>query len=61
MIIITGYPTLDSAKEAMALGAYDYLTKPVGPEQVLDAANAATLHKRWALRREAGAPAAARH
>lgn len=50
VIIITGYPTLASAKEAVTLGAYDYLTKPVGPQQVIDAANAAMLHKLWALR-----------
>ena len=49
VIIITGYPTLESAKEALSLGAYDYLAKPVGPDQVIDAANAAMLHKRWAL------------
>jgi DNA-binding NtrC family response regulator len=50
VIIITGYPTLASAKEAVSLGAYDYLTKPVGPAQVIAAANAAMLHKHWALR-----------
>jgi DNA-binding NtrC family response regulator len=50
VIIITGYPTLASAKEAVTLGAYDYLTKPVGPAQVIAAANAAMLHKLWALR-----------
>ncbi len=50
VIIITGYPTLASAKEAVSLGAYDYLTKPVGPQQVIAAANAAMLHKLWALR-----------
>jgi DNA-binding NtrC family response regulator len=49
VIIITGYPTLASAKEAVSLGAYDYLTKPVGPQQVIAAANAAMLHKTWAL------------
>lgn len=49
VIIITGYPTLASAKEAVTLGAYDYLTKPVGPAQVIAAANAAMLHKFWAL------------
>jgi len=49
VIIITGYPTLASAKEAVTLGAYDYLTKPVGPAQVIAAANAAMLHKLWAL------------
>ena len=55
VIIITGYPTLESAKEAVALGAYDYLTKPVGPEQVIDASNAAMQHKRWALHNDTGA------
>jgi DNA-binding NtrC family response regulator len=49
VIIITGYPTLESAKEAVTLGAYDYLMKPVGPDQVIEAANAAMLHKRWAM------------
>jgi two-component system response regulator HydG len=49
VIIITGYPTVDTAKEAVSLGAYDYLAKPVGPEQVIDASNAAMQHKRWAL------------
>jgi DNA-binding NtrC family response regulator len=53
VIIITGYPTLESAKEALSLGAYDYLAKPVGPDQVIDAANAAMLHKRWALHNDA--------
>jgi DNA-binding NtrC family response regulator len=50
VIIVTGYPTIDTAKEAVALGAYDYLAKPVGPEQVIDASTAAMQHKRWALR-----------
>jgi DNA-binding NtrC family response regulator len=54
VIVITGYPSLATAKEAVSLGAYDYLTKPVGPEQVIEAANAAMLHKRWALRSDAG-------
>ena len=53
VIIITGYPTLETAKEALSLGAYDYLTKPVGPDQVIGAANAAMLHKQWALHNEA--------
>jgi DNA-binding NtrC family response regulator len=54
IIIITGYPTIDSAKEAVTLGAYDYLTKPLGPDQVIDAANSAMLHKQWALHSETG-------
>jgi DNA-binding NtrC family response regulator len=52
VIIITGYPTLASAKEAVSLGAYDYLAKPVGPAQVIAAASAAMLHKLWALRED---------
>jgi DNA-binding NtrC family response regulator len=28
VIILTGYGTLGTAKEAMRLGAYEYLTKP---------------------------------
>ena len=50
VIIITGYPTVESAKEAVTLGAYDYLAKPVDPDAVINAANGAMLHKRWALR-----------
>ena len=53
VIVITGYPTLETAKQAVALGAYDYLAKPVDPEQVIEASNAAMQHKRWALH-EAG-------
>ena len=52
VIIITGYPAVDTAKEAVTLGAYDYLAKPVGPDEVISAANGAMLHKRWALRPE---------
>lgn len=50
VIVITGYPAIDTAKQAMQLGAYDYLAKPVGPDEVMDAANGAVQHKRWALR-----------
>lgn len=52
VIIITGYPEVESAKQAVTLGAYDYLAKPVGPEEVIQAANGALQHKRWALHRE---------
>ncbi len=55
VIVITGYPTLETAKQAVSLGAYDYLTKPINPDQVIHASNAAWLHKRWALHRDRGA------
>lgn len=58
VIVITGYPAIETAKQAMRLGAWDYLSKPVGPDDVIDAANGAVQHKRWALRREPTALAA---
>jgi len=57
VIVVTGYAALDSAKASVVAGAFDYLPKPVGPEEVIRATNGALLHKRWALRRDA--PAAA--
>jgi two-component system response regulator AtoC len=52
VIVITGYGTLETAKQAMVLGASDYLLKPSSPEQVLAACASALQHKRWALRNE---------
>ena len=53
VVVITGYPTVDSAKKAVRLGAYDYLAKPVGPDEVIQAARGALLRKQWALRENA--------
>lgn len=50
VVVITGYPTIDSAKEAVRLGACNYIAKPVGPDDVVKAANEAMTQKRWALR-----------
>ncbi len=36
MIVITGYASLDSAMEAVKLGAYDYLRKPFGVEDLVN-------------------------
>ena len=52
VIIVTGYAALETAKESVALGAFDYLAKPVGPDEVINATNGALLHKGWALRRD---------
>ena len=35
-IVITGYPSIDSAVESMRTGAFDFLTKPFEPDQLLD-------------------------
>lgn len=34
-IIMTGYPTLDTAKDAARLGVYDYIVKPFKIENLL--------------------------
>jgi DNA-binding NtrC family response regulator len=52
VVIITGYPTIETAKEAVRLGAYDYLAKPVGPDDVINVANGAMTQKKWALRQD---------
>ena len=49
VVIITGYPCIESAKEALRLGAFDYLTKPLGPAEIIKAAHSAMNQKRWAL------------
>ena len=38
VVVITGYPTIETAKEAVRLGAHDYLAKPLGPVEVMQAA-----------------------
>ena len=35
VIMITGYGTIDSAVEAIKMGAYDYLTKPIHDDEIL--------------------------
>lgn len=50
VVIVTGYPSVETAKEAVRLGACDYLAKPVGPDEILEAARCAFLRKQWAMR-----------
>ncbi len=52
VIVITGYPTIETAKEAVQLGACDYLAKPVGPAEVINATSAAMTQKTWRICRE---------
>lgn len=52
VVIITGYPSIDTAKEAVRLGARDYLAKPVYRDDVINAANDAMKQKQWSLHRE---------
>ena len=52
VVVITGYPNIETAKEAVRQGAYGYLAKPVGPDEVINAANDAVMQKKWTLQRE---------
>jgi len=44
VLVITAYGSLESAEEAMAKGAFDFITKPFRKEQILLAIDRAT---RW--------------
>jgi len=55
VVVITGYPSVETAKEAVRLGAHDYLAKPVGPDDVIRAASTALREKTWTLRRRPAA------
>ncbi len=50
VILLTAYGTIDSAVEAIKIGAYDYLTKPTDPERLVHVVAKALEHK--ALRDE---------
>ena len=52
VVMMTGYPTLDTATEAVRLGAFDYVTKPVVQRVLLRIANLALRHKRVLDERE---------
>ncbi len=41
IIMITGYSTVQTAVEAMKLGAYDYIPKPFTPEELIEAVDKA--------------------
>jgi len=49
VIIMTGYASVDTAVQALKNGAYDYITKPVDPDELSH-----LVEKRWST----GAPAA---
>ncbi len=45
ILIVTGYPSIDSAVKAIKLGAYDYITKPFTPDVLRVAINRALERK----------------
>jgi EAL domain-containing protein (putative c-di-GMP-specific phosphodiesterase class I) len=54
VILMTGSPRIETATEAVQLGALQYLVKPVQNEQIVDAVRRASrLHKMARIKREA--------
>ena len=49
VIVLTGYPTVASAIESVKAGAFDYVCKPVTPDELLLATNKALEHSRLLL------------
>jgi DNA-binding NtrC family response regulator len=49
VVVVTGYASIETAKEAVRLGAYDYLAKPLAPLDLIKATTDALTYKRWAL------------
>lgn len=59
VLLVTGFATIRNAVEAMRLGAFDYLTKPIDPDELLRRVNQAVEMRRMrmhvsALEREVG-------
>lgn len=49
VILITGYGSLESAKAAINQGAFDYLTKPIESQELLDSVNSAIKRRKEEL------------
>lgn len=52
VIMMTGEPTFQTAAEAIRLGAYDYLAKPIDKDELLTTLARAVEHRRLALTKE---------
>jgi|Deesub1362A_J573_1020465.scaffolds.fasta_scaffold03219_5 CheY-like chemotaxis protein len=50
VVIITGYPTLEDAKESTRLGAFEYIEKPFTPEFMINVAKRVFDKRGWILR-----------
>ncbi len=51
VVIITGYPTLDDARESTKLGASEYIEKPFTPDFMLNVAKKVFDTRGWILRK----------
>ena len=52
VVVLTGFPDVDSAVKAMKMGARDYLKKPVGAEQIIEVVDQAIMNRRDLLAKQ---------
>ena len=50
VVIITGYPTLEDAKESIKIGAFEYIEKPFTPDFMINVAKKIFDQRGWILR-----------
>ncbi len=50
IVIITGYPNVNDAKEAVKLGVYEYIEKPFTPDFIINVAKKIFAKRGWILR-----------
>lgn len=51
VIVMTGFPSIENAKECIRVGAFDFLLKPVDPDRVLAVVSRALTSRPWKLER----------
>ncbi|MBZ0154649.1 MAG: response regulator [Alphaproteobacteria bacterium] len=51
VVVITGYPSLEDAKESIRLGAFEYLEKPFTPDFMLNVARRVFDKRGWILKK----------
>lgn len=51
VVIITGYPNLEDAKESVKLGAFEYIEKPFTPDFMINVAKRVFDRRGWILRK----------
>ncbi len=47
IVVITGYPSLENAKESIRLGAFDYFIKPFAPQALCEIVSQVLTCKPW--------------
>jgi len=51
VVVITGYPSLEDAKESIRMGAFEYLEKPFTPDFIMNVAKRVFDKRGWILRK----------